>query len=257
MLAAGCTVGWEKSNELAAPLTCPKEQERLATIFEGYEATRQALKEVRYQLKRSERDAVFNTVQVLSGEVVLKNLDQFRVAIRDDKARLIELFVWNGKTLCQANFAKNETYVWPKPTADGNEVRRKEDMGNSLRWAVTGLYVGLPISEVKQWFHIQLEQEDKYWIYLTLLPRTASVKADIERMRVVLDRETFRLRQTWFRQANGCEVTIDFEAPVQEKQPITEQVLLRDFPKKRATMEFAPIPVPEWNKPHLDESGTN
>jgi len=98
---------------------------------------------------------------------------------------------------------------------------------------VFGTYVGLPVDEVKALFHIRLDQEDDAYVYLMLLPRTAKTRQQyVSRIRVALDRKTFRMRQVWKEGPNGSTVTWDFDTPVKVKQPITEETLLQDFPKE-------------------------
>jgi hypothetical protein len=234
VLLAGCNAGIEQDHEFPAPPSSPKEQERLGTIFQGYEATRLTRMGIRYRFKRTEVDPTFNTRDIFSGEVVMKDPDLYRVEIRNDKGQLAELFVWNGNAVYMAKFHQKETCVFePSCTRDSEEARRHNECLDGFRKMLTGHFIGLPIDEVKTSFHFQLEQEDKDWIYLKLLPRTSSVKANYQRTRVKLDRKTFRIGQIWYGQANGSEVFWDFEMPIKEKQPITEEALLQDFPKKQ------------------------
>src|SRR5437868_1653913 len=79
VLLVGCPSGSKEDHELSAPLTSPHEQERLQAIFQGYEKGARALRGVRYQVKRTEDDLVFNTKQIYAGEVVVSNPDLFRV----------------------------------------------------------------------------------------------------------------------------------------------------------------------------------
>ena len=229
LLLAGCQPGRELP---APPPASPKDQERLEQILRGYDKRLSTLKGIRYRFKRTEIDATFNTRTIFSGEVVLNNPDLFRVEARDDKGKLVELFVWTGKAVYQAYFRENETHV---TDVSQTSVPRASDAAKQLNlwmpwlWkALTGTYVGLPSAEAKTLFYIRLEKEDKDSINLTLLPRTTSC----DRMRVVLDRQTFRIRQIWSENANGGEVSWDFGIPIPEKEPITEEALLKDFPKK-------------------------
>jgi hypothetical protein len=234
LLLPGCPAGFEKDHELPAPPSSPKEQERLGEIFKGYETNRLTRTRIRYRFKKTEVDTVFNTKKIFSGEVVLDNPDLYRVAIRDDKGQLTELFVWNGTALYMAKFQKKETEIFEAScTPDSEEAKQQKQGLDAIRNWSAGYFVGLPIDEVKTWYYFQLEQEDKDWIYLKVLPRTSSFKASYERMRVILDPETFRIGQIWFEQPNHSEVILDFEEPNKEKQPITEEALLQDFPKKQ------------------------
>ena len=171
----------------------------------------------------------------------MKSLDEYRVEMRNDKGQLAELFAVNGEAVYQASFHRNETIVWKLPPAKRRDApKEKSDLVLGSRSSLTGFYLGPPVNEAKELFYIRLAQEDDDWIYLTLLPRTSSMQASYQRMRVVLDRKTFHLLEIWFDQPNGSEETIEFEKPVKEKQPITEEALLRDFPEKRQQ-----IPQPE------------
>jgi hypothetical protein len=233
LLLAGCPAFNEPDHEIPAPPSTPKEEERLGAIFTGYEKALLARKGIRYRFKRTEFDPAFDTRQVFSGEVVLNNPDLYRVELRDGKGQLAELYAWNGNEIYDAKFHRKETNVFQAScTRDSDDAKRHNQYLDGFRKSLTGLYVGLPVEEVKTMFYIRLEKEEKDWIYLELLPRTTSMKASYSRMRVVLDRKTFRIRQIWCEQPNGSAVTSDFEEPIKEKQPITEEALLQDFPKE-------------------------
>jgi hypothetical protein len=226
LFLAGCP---DQDRELPAPPISEKEEKRLETIFREYEATRLAAMKIRYRFKKTEVDTTFNTKKIYSGEVVLNNLNQYRIEVPDDKGQLVELFAWNGKEFYMAQFQNNQTRVFESTPTDDKEKAQALDW---IRQSITGHFIGLPIEDAKTLFHIRLEQEDKDWIYLTLFPRTSSLKASYSRMRVVLDRKTKRIRQIWHEQPNGSEVTFDFEIPIEEKVPISKDSLLQDFPKK-------------------------
>src|SRR5262249_50785153 len=60
-----------------------------------------------------------------------------------------------------------------------------------------------------QRYELRLAKEDKYWVYVDIQPRSARDRADFQRARIVLSRETFLPRQLWFEHPNGNEVLWD------------------------------------------------
>src|SRR5206468_1844777 len=71
------------------------------------------------------------------------------------------------------------------------------------------LFGGLPVRDLSRRFDVRLAQEDAWYIYLDLQGEQLR-KGGYHRMRVVLVKDSFQVRQFWFELPNGNEITFDF-----------------------------------------------
>lgn len=68
---------------------------------------------------------------------------------------------------------------------------------------------GMKAEEAKRRYDLKLVQEDKWWIYLEIVPRYPADKADFAKARLVLSNRTFLPRALWFMENNKNEIKWD------------------------------------------------
>lgn len=68
---------------------------------------------------------------------------------------------------------------------------------------------GMKAEETKRRYDIKLAKDDQWYVYLEIVPKLPADKADFQRARLVLNKQTYMPRQLWFEQPNGNEVTWD------------------------------------------------
>jgi TIGR03009 family protein len=80
---------------------------------------------------------------------------------------------------------------------------------------IVALLFGMTAAAAQQRYQMtwvpDTKDNNKYYHYLQILPRTAADKADFTEARLVLTAPDFLPRQVWYHQPNGNEVTWDFE----------------------------------------------
>jgi hypothetical protein len=97
---------------------------------------------------------------------------------------------------------------------------------------------GMKADEAKKRYSLTLHHEDKWYIYVDVVPRLASDKAEFARARLVLNKDTFLPRQLWFEHNNGGEITWDIPR-LQSGASIDRRVF--DAPKPAAGWKLVPV----------------
>jgi len=80
---------------------------------------------------------------------------------------------------------------------------------------IVALLFGMTAAAAQQRYQMtwvpDTKDNNKYYHYLQILPRTPADKADFTEARLVLTAREFLPRQVWYHQPNGNEITWDFE----------------------------------------------
>jgi TIGR03009 family protein len=178
------------------------------------------------QLSRVEENKTFQTVDVFVGTAryMKPNLASLEMQ-KKDKPDQFEKFVCNGQMLYQYVPAQKEIRAHQLPAPKPGQV--SED--NFLSFLF-----GMKAEEAKRRYDIKVAKEDQWYVYLDVLPRFDADKADFQRSRLVLNKDTFMPRQLWFEQPNKDTVTWDIPK-IETKVPLKRE-------------EFLVPPVPQgWN----------
>ncbi len=81
---------------------------------------------------------------------------------------------------------------------------------------IVALLFGMKADDAKRRYQMtwvaDTKDNNKYYHYLQILPRTPADKADFTEARLVLTSKDFLPRQVWYHQPNGNEITWDFES---------------------------------------------
>ncbi len=121
---------------------------------------------------------------------------------QEGKPDIADKIIVTGTFIYQFSPATKEIHATPIPQQQG---RVAEDNLMSLLF-------GVKAEEARRRYELKLSNEDQHYIYVSVTPRNQQDKADFQRARLVLNKDTFLPRQLWFEQANGGEVTWDIPA---------------------------------------------
>ena len=214
-----------------------------------------AIRSMHYRFTQIEKDKVFCETHKSEGEVQLLKPHLLRIDRREGSRSTVLLFT--GETIHLYNSAKKTELIFKQPE-DGSfcggkpsatpwaDILSGKAMGEGLRQFAFWLFAGLPVRELPKRFQVLLAKEDAWYVYLDILPRHARDKGYFDRMRVVLHKNGFRVRQIWLQHLNGNEMTLDFpRAGVKAK--ITPASIREGLPRD---FERIAIPVdPEKSLP--------
>jgi len=220
------------SQPQAPPAAPPGGDQRLDAYLQKWEREMANVQTLAAQLNRVEKDPVFKSTQKYTGYAQYMKV---RSGSRTDnlatlemrpegKPEIAEKIVITGAYLYQFQPARKEIQAIALP---------QPQVGGVSDDNLMSLLFGVKAAEARRRYELKLTNEDQYYIYVSITPRNQQDKADFQRARLVLNKDTFLPRQLWFEQPNGGEVTWDIPA-------IKSGVQLRreDFD--------APKPPPDW-----------
>lgn len=190
-------------------------------------------------LNLSEKDKTFDTVQKFSGYAQYMktgtgatgtNLAMLELR-PEGKNDISHKFVCTGTFLYQFLPAQKEVRAYELPKPKPGQVA--ED--NFLSFLF-----GMKAEEAKRRYDLRLAKEDQWYIYVDILPRFPRDRADFQRARIVLNRDSFLPRQLWFEQPNGSEVTWDLP-----RLQVNAKVNRTDFDAPRLPQGWKMTQVPQ------------
>jgi hypothetical protein len=110
----------------------------------------------------------------------------------------------------------------------------QEALQQHVYWYFAG-FVGLPVRDLPKRFDLRLTKEDSWYVYLDLQPLRPKDKSFFDRMRVVLWKDSFRVRQIRYEHPNGNAVTLDFQKL--DTRKITPESIRKGLPEKWKRIE--------------------
>lgn len=197
-------------NKAAAPANQanPANQAQLLPYLHRWEQEMLKIQTLVANIKLIEKDKTFETTTASLGLAKYMKVGQGTSIVnlaslelrKEGKAELDKKFLCTGNFLYQVLFEAKEIRAFEMPKPKPGQVSDDSFMS---------LLFGMRAEEAMKRYDLRIALEDQWYIYLDILPRTPSDKADFQRARVVLNRATFIPRQLWFEQPNGSEVTWD------------------------------------------------
>jgi hypothetical protein len=173
---------------------------------------------VRHGKVQTEHDVSFDTRTVKKGEVQLLNPGLLRVDWQTSPQPTILLIT---RQSIHFFHPERKEMIWKKP-ADGRffaETPTRSFLeglarfGEAFQQQAYWEFAGLPVRELTPRFDLRLTKEDAWYVYLDIQPRHPQDKSAFNRMRVVLQKDSFRVRQIWYEQITGNTLTLDFKKP--------------------------------------------
>jgi TIGR03009 family protein len=224
-----------------APATPPAAPPATDKVLDGYlQSWERAMKDVTdlaARLVRIDKDRTFETTTQLVGEAFYKKVGTGATALNlailemrpQGKKEFQEKFVCTGTYLYQFLPAQKEIKVFELPKPKPGQVADDNFLS---------FLFGMKAEEAKRRYVLKLAKEDKYYIYVDIIPRFATDRADFQRARLVLNKSNFLPRQLWFEHANGNEVMWD--VPDLRKDTGIDRRAF-DAPKTPAGWKFVPV----------------
>jgi TIGR03009 family protein len=211
LLAGGFAAAQNPPAQPTQPAQPAQGDQRLDEYLKRWESEMQKVQTLAAQLNRIEKDTTFNTTQKYTGYAQYlktgtgqsaQNLAMLEMK-QDGKQEMHEKWICTGAYLYHMNPAQKEIKAYDLPKKPGGQVA--DDSFLSFLF-------GMKAAEARRRYDLKLDREDQYYIYVNITPRFPQDKADFQRARIVLNKDSYLPRQLWFEAPNGSETTWDIPA---------------------------------------------
>jgi TIGR03009 family protein len=190
-----------------------QQEQMLNFALSSWEAAMTKLDRFEVLCRRTTTDKTFGSIETYEGSAKFLKSGQgqpsralLEIVNKKDPGKY-EKFLYTGTFL----------YEWVPAT----KVLRIHDVPQpkagqpAIEDNIVALLFGMKADDAKRRYQMSwrpdTENNNKYYHYLQILPRTPADKADFTEARLVLTTSDFLPRQVWYHQPNGNEVTWDFE----------------------------------------------
>jgi TIGR03009 family protein len=188
-------------------------------------------------LNRIDKDKAFERTTKYSGYALYMKSGSGPTAMnlallelkRENKTDIEEKFVCTGTYLYQFAPAQKEIRAYELPRPKPGQVADDNFLS---------FLFGMKADEARKRYTMTLAKEDKWYIYIDVVARTAADRSDFARARLVLNKDTYLPRQLWFEHANGNEVTWDVPR-IDPKANVDRRAF--DAPKPPAGWKLVPV----------------
>jgi hypothetical protein len=238
--------GLSRGQAAAPPPRTPRLE--LSDVLEKWAEAADKRGPVRYRFTQTNEDMAFKTKEVFQGIVRMRKPDLLRVDWGEGEKKEILLFA--RKSNHWFRFKDKSESIFPKPadcTFLGEKTPRRsfwENLGavwsgEWLQQEIWWLFAGLPVRDLSRRFEVELGKVDRWYVYLDIRPRQDQDRSNFKRMRVVLEKKGFQVRQLWMQRINDNTTTWDFKAPIAEPG-ITGKSIRKGLPSG-----WRQVPVPD------------
>jgi TIGR03009 family protein len=188
------------------------DQSKLPAHLQGWEKSIAGVETLVVECNRTDKKVTFGSTDLFAGKAFfMKDKADIFVLIQmekmdkanpknKDKSGIYERYVCNP-TACYE-------YVPQEKKIRFTQLPPRKD-GQAADDNLLSFLFSMNAKEAMKRYKLKLMKEDKFYVYVEVLPLKAEDKVDFEMARVCLDRDTYLPRQLWFRQNNGDEVTWD------------------------------------------------
>jgi TIGR03009 family protein len=190
-----------------APPAAPAADSPLDNYLLRWEQEMKKVDSLSAEITRVTKDKSFDTVKKLVGWAAYKKrgsgpstLNQAAMELRPEgKREFQEKYVCTGTRIFRFWPEKKEIEVFEIPKQEGGVP----DEG------FLAFMFGMRAADAKRRYDLRLAKEDRYYVYVDIVPRMPQDKGEFQKARLVLNKDTFLPRQLWFEGANGTEVLWD------------------------------------------------
>jgi TIGR03009 family protein len=159
-------------------------------------------------LNLTEKDKTFETVKKFAGFAQYmkagagtSGMNLAMLELREEgKKEISHKYICTGPYLYQFLPAQKEVRAFELPKAKAGQVADDNFLS---------FLFGIKAAEAKRRYDLRLAKEDQWYVYVDIQPRSPRDRADFQKARIVLNKDTFLPRQLWFEQPNGSEVLWD------------------------------------------------
>ena len=196
------------------------------------------------RLERTEKDKSFNTQEKYAGlaeymkvgtGATAQNLALLEMKVAG-KPDIHEKIICTGTFIYQFSPADQKIYATEMPKPKAGQVGQD----NFLT-----LVFGATSADLRTRYDLKLASdashpngEDKYYIYVDVLPKMAADKADFQRAQLVLNKENFLPRRLWFEAPNKSEILWDITS-IDDKAKVNRADF--DAPKPPTGWKLVPV----------------
>jgi TIGR03009 family protein len=249
-------VGLALGSTLMAQTTPPAPSDTTDARLDGYlrrwEEKMRGVQTLQALLERTDKDPSFGSVTKLTGYALYMrvgtgantvNLALLEMRQPGKTNEFVEKIVCTGNYLYQFLPAQKEVRAY--------EIQKRDGAAEN---GLLGFLFGMTAQKARQDFHLTLAKEDQYYIYVDVVPRSATAKADFTRARLVLNKDSFLPRQLWFVAPNKNETLWDLP---RVQSDIALDRRLFDTPRTPPGWKFQVVPhKPVGNGAAVPENGT-
>ncbi len=181
---------------------------KIDAVLLQWEKAMNSLKSMSAQIRRSSVDPTFNTVEIFEGQA------KFLKGQREQASRA-SLYLVNKKekkVYEKLLFTGTYLYEWSPQTKE-IRVHQLGENGNLANEGLLSFVFGMKAAEAKKRYkltYVPPPANDKWYHYVRVEPIFPVDKAEFTEARLVLFRSNLMIRQLWFEEPTGREVTWDF-----------------------------------------------
>jgi TIGR03009 family protein len=208
LLATGASAVAQTTPPARTPPAAAADDAKLDGYLKQWETKMREVQTLSALLTRIDKDKVFGTTTRFNGWAQYMKSGTGPTAMNlaalelkaDGKTDIADKIICTGTYLYQFVPAQKEIRAYEIPRPKPGQVSDDNFLG---------FLFGMKADEAKKRYVVKLDKEDRWYIYVLIAPRNQGDKADFNRARLVLNKDTFLPRQLWFEHANGNEVTWD------------------------------------------------
>jgi TIGR03009 family protein len=197
----------------AAQQPSAKQAQMLDYTLQKWEQAMTTLDSFAVTCRRSTKDKTFGDIAVYEGSA------KFLKGTQGQTSRALLEMVSKKDPNKYERFLYTGTYLYE--WVPGTKVLRVHDVPRPKPGQplfddnIVALLFGMTANAAQRRYQMtwvpDTKDNNKYYHYLQVLPRTPADKADFTEARLVLTARDFLPRQVWYHQPNGNEITWDFE----------------------------------------------
>ncbi len=198
-LAVVGTVQAQAPRQPAPPLD--PEHNRLDALLVNWERAMSSVQTIAAQCTRQSVDKTFQDVEIFEGVARYRKPNLALLEMRKKgKPDVFEKYICTGTFLYEYVPQNRQIRVHEMPPPRPGQVADDNFLS---------FLFGMKAEEARRRYELTLVKEDQYYYYIQILARFPADKADFQKARLVLNRQTYLPRQLWFEQPNGNEVLWD------------------------------------------------
>src|SRR5439155_9939352 len=188
-------LGAQQPPGASAPAAPLDPHSRLDALLMQWEAKMKSIQTLKATVTRERDDKVFKTRDTFAGDAkyMKPNLALLELK-RRDRQDIFEKYICTGTYLYEYNQSNREIRVHELPPPKPGQVADDNFLA---------FLFGMKAEEAKRRYDLRLKGEDQYYFYIEIFPRFDQDKADFQKARLVLNKDSFLPRQLWFEQPNG------------------------------------------------------
>jgi TIGR03009 family protein len=151
---------------------------------------------------RKEIDKVYRTEKIYEGTIHFLKPTYFFWDMRvKGKPQEFERFICSSQFIYQFVPSERVIRVYPAPKVGPH--------GGIAEDSSIAFLFGMKATAAKERYTLSLFKEDKSYVYVDVIPKRDIDKADFQKARIVLNRDTFLPRMLWFEHPNAGQVIWD------------------------------------------------